>query len=160
MIFCTFCGSLLFSFPELYQMHFCNQSRPEQDFFVWSCSHLGCADLCQVTLLCLWIICSILSFPLGTIRGLLAGIKSLPLFMLLIFSTSSVGKLWVNKCLWRFLCWVLFGSMWSFLWSSIRARIIFLVVVCREWRWIIFNQISCFPSWPGVFQLNISLVWF
>ena len=68
---CTFCGSLLSSFAGLYHMPFCSQSRPELDFSVWSYSCWGCVDLCRVTLLCLWIICSNLSFPQGTIHGLL-----------------------------------------------------------------------------------------
>ena len=79
-------------------------------------------------------------------RGLLASCKSLLLFVLLIFVTSSVGRLWICSCLGRFLCLGLFGSMWSFLWSSIRVRVLFvgicsfLVLVCREWRWISWTR--------------------
>ena len=82
------------------------------------------------------------------IRGLF--VKSLPLFVLLIFSPSSVGKLWVCSCLGRFLCLGPFGSMWSFLWSSIRVRVLllgiclFLVLVCREWRWNSWTRIRLF----------------
>ena len=117
------------------------------DFFVWSCSRLGSADLCKVTLLCLWIFCGILSVLQEIIRSLLANGKSLPLFVLLIFSTSSVSRLWFYSCLSQF-PWVgPSGSMWSFLWSSIRVRVLlvsicsFLVLVCREWRWIYWTRI-------------------
>ena len=68
-------------------MPFCCQSRPLLDF---SCPHLGCVDLCKVTLLCLWILSSILSVRQETNLGLLASNKSLPLIVLLIFFASSV----------------------------------------------------------------------
>ena len=87
-----------------------------------SASHLVCVDLCQVTLLCLWILCGILSVSQGTIHGFVVSNKSLPLFVLLIFSTSLVGILWVCSCLGQFLRLGPFGSMWSFLWSSIWVR--------------------------------------
>ena len=138
MVFYTFCGSLLSSFAEPYHMPFCSQSRPKLAFSVWSCFYLGCVDLCKVTLQCLCIPCSILSDHQGTIRGWFASSKSLSLFVLLIFSTSSVGRLWVCSCLEQFLCLCPFGSMWSFLWSSIRVRVLlvgicsFLVLVCSE----------------------------
>ena len=121
-------------------MPFCRQSRSYLDFSLWSCSYLGCVDLCKVTLLCLWILCSNLSIPQGIIRGLLPSSKSFPLFMLLIFSTLLVGKLSVYNYLGRFLRLGLSGSVWSFLRSSIRLRVLFvgicsfLVPVCREWR--------------------------
>ena len=121
-------------------MPFCSQSRPLLDFSVWSGSHLECVDLCKVILLCLWILCSILSVSQGTNCGLLASSKSLPLFPLLIFFTSLVGKLWVCNCLEGFLCFGPFVSIWSFLWLSIRVRVLFvgiysfLVLVWREWR--------------------------
>ena len=78
--------------------------------------------------------------------------------MLLIFSTSSVGKLWVCNYLGRFLCLGPFGSMRSFLWSSSQVLGLFvsicsfLVLVCREWRWIswtknyVFHQSLAFSS--------------
>ena len=94
-----------------YHMPFCSQSRPELDFSVLSCSHLGCFDLCRVILLCLWILCGILSVRQGTIRGLLASSKSFSLFVLLAFSTSLVGRLSVCNCLEQFLCLSPFGLM-------------------------------------------------
>ena len=69
---------ILLSFAGPCHMPFGSQSRPWLDFSVWSCSRLWCADLCKVTLLCLWILCSTLSAPQGTIRGLLTYCKSLP----------------------------------------------------------------------------------
>ena len=118
----------------------CSQSRPWLDFSVWFCSHLECVDLCKEFLLCFWILCSILSVRQETNRGLLACSKFLPLFVLLIFSTSLVGTLRVCNCLGWFLCLAPFVSMWSFLWSSIRVRVLFvgiyafLALVCRELR--------------------------
>ena len=111
-------------------------------FFVCSCFHLGCVDLCSVTLLCLWIFFGILSVRQGTIRGLLASCISLPLFVLLIFYTSSVNMLWVYNCLEQFLYLGPFGLMLSSLWSSSQVLLhlegicSFLVLVCREWGWI------------------------
>ena len=113
---------------------------------MWSCSRLGCADLCKVTLLCLWILCSILSVPQVKICGSLVSSKSLPLFVLLIFSLSSVGKLRVCNCLKRYLRLGLLGSMWFFLYSSIRVLVFlvgicpFLKLVCRKWRWISWTR--------------------
>ena len=63
---------------------FWNQSRLLLDVSAWSSFRWGCADLCQVALLCIWILCNILSIPQWTIRGLLASSKSLFLFVLLI----------------------------------------------------------------------------
>ena len=129
-----------------YHMPFCSHSRPQLDFSVWSCSSLRCVYLSKVTLLCLWILCGILSVLQGTIHDLLACSRSLPFFVLLIFSTSSVGRLCVCSCLGQFLCLSLFGLMWSLLWLSIRVRVFlvgicsFLVLVCREWRWISWTR--------------------
>ena len=126
-------------------MPFCSQSRPSLDFSFWSCSYLGCVDLRKVTLLCLWILCGILSVPRRTTCGLLASSKSLPLFAPLIFSTL-VGRLWVSSFLELFLCLGSFGSMWSFLWSFIQVIVLLvsicsiLVVVCCEWRWIYWTR--------------------
>ena len=103
LIFCTFWSSLLSSFVGVYYMPFWSQPRPELDFSFWSCSRLGCADLCKITLMCSWIVCRILSVPQGTICNLLTSSNSLPLFLLLIFSTSSIGRLWVYSCLEWFL---------------------------------------------------------
>ena len=61
VIFCTFWDSLLPSFAEPYQVPFWSQSRPWLGFFVWSSFPLGCVDLCKLSLLCLWILCGILS---------------------------------------------------------------------------------------------------
>ena len=79
-------------------MNFCSQSF-RIDFSVWSCSHLGCVDLCSATLLCLWFLCSILSVRQVTNPALLSRSISLHLSVLLIFSSSSVGKLLVNNCI-------------------------------------------------------------
>ena len=84
VILCTFWGSLLSSSVEPYHMPFCSQSKPQIDFAVLSSSHLRCVDLCKVILLCLWILCSILSVRQGTIHGLLMSSKSLLLFVLFI----------------------------------------------------------------------------
>ena len=151
MIFSTFLGSLLSCFAESYHTSFCNQSRQSLDFSVWLCSCFGCADLCKVTLLFLWILCGILSVPQGIIRGSLVCSKSLTSFVLLIFSASSVGTLWVYCCLGQFLCVGSFGSICSFLWSSIRVRLLLvsicslLELVCREWSWISWtrNRVFC-----------------
>ena len=122
------------------------QSKPSLDFSVRTCSRLGCADPFKVTLLCLWILCGILSVPQGTIHGLLTGDKTLPLFMLLIFSTTSVGSLWVCGCLGRFLSGGSSGLVWSFLWSSFRVLVLFvgicsfLVLVCRELNWVSWTR--------------------
>ena len=116
------------------------QSGPYIEFSVWSCSCLGSVYLCNVTLLYVCILCDVLSVPQGSFRGLLGSDKSLPLFVLL-FSTSSVGKLWICNYLEWFLCFVHFGSMCSFLLTSIQVRVpfvsicSFLVLVSLEWRW-------------------------
>ena len=115
---------------------FFSASRPWLDFSVCSCFYLGCVNLCRVTLL--WILCGILSVHQGTICGLLASSISLPLFVLLIFSTSSVNKLCVYNSLEQFLYMGPLGSMWSFLWSSSQVLVqlvgicSFLVLVCRK----------------------------
>ena len=62
-----------------------------QFFSVWSRSRLGCVDLFKVTLLCLRIIWIILSVFQGAIHGSVVSIKSPSLFVLLIFSPSSVS---------------------------------------------------------------------
>ena len=166
VIFCTFGGSLLSRFTEPCHMPFCSQSRSSIDFSVWSCSHLGCANLCKVTLRCLWFLCSILSVRQKTNCGLLVSSKSLPLFVQLIFSTSSVGKLWVCNCLGRFLCLGPFGSMWSFLWSSIRVRVLFVwiwsfqVLVCLDWRWIFWTRNHVFHYGLAFSNLILFLVLF
>ena len=73
------------------------------------------------------------------------------IFVLLIFSPSSVDMLWVCSCLEWFLCLGLFGLLWSFLWSWIRIHVLlvgiclFLVLVCHEWRWISWTRNSVFP---------------
>ena len=46
--------------------------------------------------------CRIFSILPGTVRSLLANSKSLPLFVMLVFSTSSVGTLRVYSCWKRF----------------------------------------------------------
>ena len=79
-------------------------------------------------------------------RGLLVSSKSLPLFVLLIFSISSVGRLWVCSC---FEAVSLLGSRWSFLWSSIRVRvhlvgICSLVPVLRLCLWLLWSLKSSF----------------
>ena len=157
VIFCTFWGCLLSSYAEPYPMPFCSSFCS-----VWFCSHLECVDLYKVTLLCLWILCSILSVRQGTIRGLLASSKFLPLFVLLIFSTSFVAKLCVCNCLGQFLCLGPFVSMWSFCWSSTWVRVLFvaiysfLVLVCHEWRWISITRNHVFH--PG--QAHFCLIHF
>ena len=78
-------------------------------FFHLVCSYLGCVDLCKLTLLCFWILCDLFIVSQGTNHHLLASSKSLPLFVMLILPTSSVGTLWVFNCLGRSLC---FGSFW------------------------------------------------
>ena len=73
-----------------------------------------------------------------------ASCKFLPLFVLLILFTSFVGTLLVCSLGW-FICLGPFGAMWSFFWSSIRVRVLFvgicsfLVLIGREWRYV---------SWP------------
>ena len=126
-----------------------------------SCSHLGCVDLCKITLLCHWNIWGILTVPQGTIRGLLASSKFLPSFVLLIFSTSSVGNLSVCNYVERFLCLGPFRSMWSFflvIQSGIFAlyKHLFIFRASLSWMELNFlNEKPCIPSWPGVFQFDI-----
>ena len=105
------CGTMSYAFLQSIQ-------AIARCFFVWSCFRLACVDLCRVTLLCLWIRCGIISVLQEINLGLLGSNRSLPLFVLLIFSTLSVSKLWVYNCLEQFLCLGPFGLMWSFLWSS------------------------------------------
>ena len=147
-------------------MPFCSQSRPLLDFSIWSYSCLGCADLCKVTFLYLWILCSILSVPQGTICGLLASNSSLPLFGLLIFSTSSVGRLWVCSCLGAF---SFSGSFWVnmvfplVIHSGTCSPCMYLFLSRTSLSWMVvnfLNQNPCIPSWPGVFQFDIFLVSF
>ena len=157
MIFCTFWGSLLSSFAGPYHMPFYSQSRQSLDFSLWSCSRLGYVDQSKVTLLCLWILCGILSAPQGTIHGLLASSKSLPLFVLLIFSTSSVGRLWVCSCLGPFWINVVFPLV---IHSGTCAPCRHLFISSASLSRIevnFLNQKPCIPSWPGVFQFDIFL---
>ena len=112
--------------------------------------------------------CGILSVHQVTIRGLLASSISLPLFVLLIFSTSSINRLWVYNCLVQFLYLGPFGSMWSFLWSSTQVLVhlvgicLFLVLVCHEWRWIswtrihVFHHVLAFSSLIFFFSVFLS----
>ena len=80
------------------------------------------------------------------ICDLLVSRKSLPVFVLLIFSTSSVSKLWVCSTLELFLFVGPFGSMQSLIWSSIRISVLFegmcslVILVCRESRWISWTR--------------------
>ena len=142
-----FCGTISFAF--------CSQSRSWPGFFAWSCFHMGCVDICRVTLLCLWILCGILSVLQGRNRCLLASSRSLPLFVLLIFSTSSISKLLVYNYLKQFFCLGQFGCMLSFLWSSSQVLVhlvsicLFLVLVRGEWRWI---------SWTRIHVFNLGMV--
>ena len=92
---------------------FCSQSRPLLDFSDWYWSRLWSSDLRKITLLCLWILFGMFSVPQGTIRGLLAS-KSHPLFVMLIFSLSSVGRLWVCCCIQLFLERVVLDQCVSF----------------------------------------------
>ena len=77
-----------FSYSGLYHMPFCSRFRPKVIFSVSSCSRWGCTYRYRVVLLCVWILCSILSLPQGTICGLLASRKPLPLLVLFVFYTS------------------------------------------------------------------------
>ena len=112
------------------------------------------------------ILCDILSVHLGTIRGLLPSSISLPLFLLLIFSTSSVNKLWVYNCLEQFLYLGPFGSMWSLLWLSrqVHANLVgicsILVLDSREWRGISWTRIHVFHHVPAFSSLISFLVSF
>ena len=136
---------------------FCSKSRPWIEFSVLSCSRLGCVDRCKVILLCLWILCGILSVLQGIIHGLRS--KFFLLFMLLIFSTSSVSMLLVCNCLEHFFCLDPFGLMWSFLSSSSQVLVLFvsicsfLVLVYRKWCWSfgtrshVFYHGLAFSSW-------------
>ena len=150
VIFCTFWDSLLSSFAKPYHMPFCSLSRSQLDFFICSCFQLGCVDLSRVTLLYHLILRGILSVRQGTIRGLLASSISLPLFVLLIFSTSSVSKLWVYNCLEQFLYLGPFGLMRSFFWSSSQVPVhligicSFLVLLRHEGRWMSWTRIHVF----------------
>ena len=149
-MFCTFWDSLLSKFAEPYHMPFCSRPWPYLGFSIWSCFHLGCIDLCSVTLLCLWILFGIFSLPQGTIHSLLASSRSLPVFVLLISSTSSVGNLWICNWLEQFLYLGPFGLMWSFLWSSSQVLVqlvsicSFLVLVCYGWSRIYWTRIHVF----------------
>ena len=99
----TFWDIVISSFVGACHMPSCSQSGPEIDFSALSCSHLGCVDLWRVILLCLWILCGILAVRPRTIHGLLTNSRFFPLFVLLVFSTSLVGRLWVCNCLGQFL---------------------------------------------------------
>ena len=100
-IFFIFWGGLLSSGTISYNFLYSIQAIARY-FSVWSCPCWGCIDLCRVVLLWLWILCCIRSVPYGTIWRLLASCKSFAVFVLLIFSSSSVGWLWVCICLGRF----------------------------------------------------------
>ena len=125
--------------------------------------HLRC--MIEITLLCLWILYSILSAPQGTTRSLLASSKSLPLLGLLKFSTSSVGRLCVCSCLERLLCLVPFGSMWSFFLvthsgTCAPCKHLFISSASLPWMEVNFlDQKPCIPSWPGVLLLLLFTPW-
>ena len=128
---------------------FCSQSRPLLNFSVW---YWGCADLCKVTLLCLWILWDILSVAQGTIRCLLASSKSLPLFEQLIFSTLVVCRLWVCSCL------VVVSWKWPFFINIVFHLVIYsgMCVSCRHLcissGSLLWMDVDFIPSWPDVFQ--------
>ena len=80
---------------------------------------------------------------------------------MLIFSTSSVGRLWHCSCLWQFLYLGPFGSIGSFLLSYISgmcAPCRHLFISSASLSLIEVNQKPCIPSWPGVFQFDIFSV--
>ena len=76
-------------------------------FSVSFCSPCGYVDQCIVNLQFILFSCSILSVPRGTVFDLVANSKCPHWFEPSVFSTPSVGKLWVRICWGRFL---LFGS--------------------------------------------------
>ena len=136
------------------------QSRPYLDISVWSRSHLGCVHLCKVILLCLWILCSILSDRQGTICGYL--VSRIALFLLLVFATSSVGMLWVWNCFGRSLCLGLFFFINVVLLLVIHSgtcalcRHLFISNNSLSWMEVNFlNQKPFIPLWPGAFQFDI-----
>ena len=135
-------------------------------FSVWSCSRLGRVGLSKVTLPCLWILRGILSTPQRTVSGLLVSSKSLPFFVPLIFSTSSVGRLWICSCFGRFLCLdpFLINVVFPLVIHSgtcAVCRHLFISNASLSWMEVFFlNQKPWIPSWPGVFHFDISLMLF
>ena len=155
--------NLLSSFTEPYHVFLESSQAIARFFRLVLLSRWGWTDLSHVPLYTLrYPFC----FSGNKSVSLLASRKSLPLFALLIFSTSSVGKLWVWRCLGRFPWGSLSGSMWSFLWSSIRLLVLlvsicsFRVLVCHEWRWISWTWIYVFHHGLAFFQFDIFLVLF
>ena len=100
-------------------------------------------------LLYLWILIGIPSVPQATICGLLENRNSLPIFVLLTFSPSPVGRLWV-----------------SFLWSAIPVRVLLLGIclfpelVCRQWRGISLTRIHVFHHGLSFFTLVYFYCWY
>ena len=149
----------MFSYAEPYHMPLCSQSRPYLDFSVWSCSHLGCVDLCKVVLLCLWILCSIFSIRQKTNRSLLPSSISSLIWAVNIFHI--IGKLWVCNCL------GVVPLLGSFCINVVLPLVIrsgtcapckhlFISRPSLSWMEVDFlNHKPCIPSWPGVFQFDI-----
>ena len=109
----------------------------------------------KVILQCLWILCSILSDSLGIIGDFLASSKFLPLFVRLIFSISSVDRLWVRSCLrwfpWGILldhCGLSFGHPFD---RYASCKHLFISTASLSWTLVNFlNQNPYIPSWSGV----------
>ena len=80
--------------------------------------------------------------------------------MLLIFSTSLVGKLWVCNCLGRFLCLGINAVLPLVILSGTCpvCRHLFISNASLSWIEVNFlNQKPCILSWPGVFQFDTFL---
>ena len=97
-ISCTYCDSLLSSFAGPYRMLFLLLSiHTTATFFVLFGSLWERVDHYIVDLLFILLPHSIFSVLPGTVHGLSTSHKS-SLFVLLVFSTSPVGTLWVYSC--------------------------------------------------------------
>ena len=130
-------------------MSFCSQSRPLQDFSVFF-------------LLCLWILCSILSVRQGTICGLLASSTFFPYFCCWCFPhhcLASYGPVIVwSGSFFRSFCVNVVLPLVIHSGTCAVFRHLFISRASVSWMEVnFFNQKPCIPSWPGVFQFDTFL---
>ena len=130
-------------YPALWihiNMPLCSQSSIAR-FFSLVLLSLGCVHLRKVTQL------DPFQHPFcssGTNHSLLACCKSLPLFVLLIFTTSLIGRLWICSCLEQFFAWVLLGQYGLFFDHPFG--------MCAHCRHLLISRASL--SWMEVIFLN------
>ena len=126
-------------------------------FFVSSSSLSERIAQHRVDLLFLLFPCGNLSFPQGRVRGLLANRISPLYFVPLVFSTSSVGKLWVYRC------WGAFslggGSFWLRVVFplALHSRSLLISIANLSWMEVNFLTVSVYTIINWCFSIQYFL---